>query len=58
MINLRSYIKHRSIVFPQVFKHDEVGLKTIGLPRVFNPPMSRCLEIFDETLFLVFDIIH
>ena len=43
-------------VFHQISKHFEVGKKNSAAPRFFNPLLS--VWISDETLFLVFDILH
>jgi len=43
-------------VFHQISKHFEVGLKKSTCASFFKPPLS--LWISDETLFLVFDILH
>ena len=43
-------------MFHQISKHFEVGLKKSTCASFFNPLLS--VWISDETLFLVFDILH
>ena len=51
---LRSYIKHLSQCFITISKTSEVGQKYSHTHCIFN----SILLIFDETLCLVFDILH
>ena len=54
-ISLRSYIKHSKSVSPGIQKPCS-ELKTLGCTLFFNPIL--CVSISDETLFLLFDILH
>ena len=47
-------MKHSKEFFINIFKHFEVALKKTGLHLVFQPTSW----ITDETLFLLFDILH